>query len=143
MRGRLITALWALVALFMVRVLGQALQRWMALPFFPPFDDFQGSNLPYEILLTTQILILGVMVWTILRIQRGVLLPNYRAGRILLCLGGIYMTGSVLRIVVGLSVPDVHEWFRAWIPAFFHLILAAFVLLAALYHLSVFTEEKI
>jgi uncharacterized membrane protein len=39
----------------------------------------------------------------------------------------------MVRIVVGLALPDAPPWFRTWIPALFHLVLAGFVLVLALY----------
>jgi len=41
---------------------------------------------------------------------------------------------SVGRIVVGLSVPAAPAWFSTWIPAVFHVVLAAYVLTLAHYH---------
>lgn len=138
MRGNLAALLWVLTVLFMVRVLGQALQQWAPLPLLPSFEEFQGSNLPYELLLVLQLFILAVMVRTAWRIQHLALPPNRSAGRLLWWLGGIYMAGSVARIAIGLLMPGAHSWFEAWIPAFFHLVLAAFVLLVACYHLFTF-----
>ena len=45
------------------------------------------------------------------------------------------MAFSIARIVIGLAVPAAPDWFRTWIPAIFHIALAAFVLTLALYHL--------
>jgi hypothetical protein len=115
--------LWFLTFLFSLRVAGQAIQLWAPQPFLPPFDAFQGSNLPYPVLLGAQVGILAVMVFCNLRRPRG--------GRVLRWLGAIYMTGSVLRIVVGLAVPSAPAWFSTWIPAAFHLVLAAYVLALA------------
>jgi uncharacterized membrane protein len=47
--------------------------------------------------------------------------------------GSVYLAGSIVRIVVGLALPDSPPWFRTWIPALFHLVLAGFVLVLALY----------
>lgn len=128
-------SLWTLTALFAVRVFGQALQHVLALPYLPAFEDFQGSRLPYGMLFTTQLLILGAMARISWRIQRGVLVPRRRLGRVLWWFGWIYLVGSAARLAIGLTMVDAHPWFRTWIPASFHLVLAAFVLLAACYHL--------
>jgi hypothetical protein len=53
--------LWFLTFLFALRVAGQAIQRWAPQSFLPPFDAFQGSNLPYFVLLGSQIVTLGAM----------------------------------------------------------------------------------
>jgi hypothetical protein len=126
--------LWSLSFLFALRVLGQAVQRWVPQPFLPLFRDFQGSNLPYRLLLSAQLLILAAMAFASWRVQTGRLALGRRAGMALTWVGGIYMTGALTRIVVGLAVPAAPDWFRTWIPAIFHIVLAAFVLTLALYH---------
>ena len=113
--------LWLLTFLFSLRVAGQAIQRWAPQPWLPPFDAFQGSNLPYAVLLGSQVAILAAMAFCNLRRPAG--------GRVLFWFGVIYMTGSLARIAVGLAVPDAHPWFRAWISAVFHIVLAAYLLL--------------
>lgn len=128
-------ACWALSALFAARVLGQAVQRWIPQPFLPPVEAFQGSNLPYGLLLSLQLLILVVMVRVTGRVQTHRLVPSRRAGMWLAWLGAAYMAFALGRIAVGLAVPDAPAWFTAWIPALFHLVLAGFVLAISLYHL--------
>ncbi|MGE0557157.1 MAG: hypothetical protein AB7E73_14255 [Burkholderiales bacterium] len=135
MRDHSAAWLWTLTVLFAARVLGQALQYWMPVPFLPAFDEFQGSRLPYGFLLATQLLILGLMICTAGRIQSRRLVPRSGVGRLLWWAGWIYFSGSAARVAAGLAMPDAHPWFRAWIPAMFHLVLAAFVLLVACYHL--------
>lgn len=120
------TLLWFLTFLFALRVAGQAMQRWAPQSFLPPFDAFQGSDLPYPILLGSQIVILGVMAFCNLRP------PSAR--RALTWLGSFYMAGSLARIVVGLAVPGAPAWFSTWIPAVFHVVLAAYVLALAGFH---------
>lgn len=125
--------LWALTLLFALRVMGQAVQHWWPQPFLPPFNAFQGSGLGYPLLLTTQITILTLMIWSCRRVNAGAPHPNKRGAQFLTWFGGIYLAGSIFRIIVGLSLPDAPFWFRAWIPAFFHLVLAGFVLVLVLY----------
>ena len=126
---------WLLSALFALRVLGQAVQRWLPQPFLPPFDSFQGSKLPYWLLLSVQLLILAVMLWLTWRMQRATLVPRRGTGIWLAGMGGAYMAVAVGRIAIGLLLPEAHPWFRTWIPAFFHVVLAGFVLTVSLYHL--------
>ena len=89
----------------------------------------------YPSLLLAQLLILALMLRTCLRIGSGRSMPDRRVGHGLAWFGGIYMAGSVARIAVGIAVPSAPVWFSTWIPAFFHLVLAGFVLTAAHYHL--------
>lgn len=69
------------------------------------------------------------------RIQAGTLRPDRRVGNVLAWLGGVYMGGSIWRLVVGLAIPEASAWFSAWIPAVFHVLLASFVLTLAVYNL--------
>jgi hypothetical protein len=110
-------------------------QKWFPQPYLPAFGEFQGSGIPYWILLSVQIVILAAMGHVSWRVQRGLLQPKRRKGVVLRALGGVYMTGSVARIVVGVSLPDAPSWFTAWIPALFHVAIASFVLVLASYHL--------
>lgn len=126
-------ALFAYTAAFSFRIVAQALQYWGPQHFLPPFSSFQGSNLPYWALLASQLLILAIMVRVSWRVQRGALITD-RIGAALAWVGGIYLAGSLGRIVVGLGVPSAPEWYRAWIPAVFHVVLAGFVLTLAAYH---------
>jgi hypothetical protein len=133
--NRHVVVMALLTGLFGLRVAGQAVQFWMPQSFLPAFGSFQGSTLPYSTLLLIQLLILGLMLRTCLRIGSGIGVPDRRLGRGLAWFGGLYMAGSVARIAVGLAIPSAPAWFSTWIPAFFHLVLAGFVLSAAHFHL--------
>ena len=126
--------LWTLAGLFSARVLGQAVQNWAPLPFLPAFEAFQGSGLPYPLLLSAQIAILGWMCRLAWRVSAGALIPRPRAGRVLAWAGWLYFFCMLARLVVGLAFDTASAWFEAWIPAVFHLVLAAFVLTLAAYH---------
>jgi hypothetical protein len=124
-----------LTGLFALRMAAQAIQRWAPQPWLPAFNDFQGSSLAYSTLLTIQLLILGLMMRTTWRVGRNIAEPSPGLGRGLAWFGGVYMAGSILRILIGLTVPNAHPWFSTWIPALFHLVLAGFVIAAAHFHL--------
>ncbi|MEO8164806.1 MAG: hypothetical protein ABI619_05360 [Betaproteobacteria bacterium] len=130
-----VLAMVALTALFALRIAGQAIQFVAPQTFLPAFDAFQGSRLSYSVLVLSQLLILAIMVRTCRRTAAGINVPSPRLGRWLAWFGAIYMAGSVGRILVGLAMPAAPAWFSTWIPAFFHVVLAAFVLTAAAYHL--------
>ncbi len=134
---------WLLSLLFSLRVLGQVVQHWFPQPFLPAFDQFQGSSLPYPVLLATQLLILGLMLRTAWCVQTGTMVPNKRRGNFFAWFGGVYLAGSLLRIGVGLAMPDAAGWFKAWIPAFFHLVLATFVLTVAVFHLRASPSSRV
>jgi hypothetical protein len=130
---RHVALLWLLTALFAARVAGQAIQLWLPQAFLPAFDAFQGSDLPYPVLLSTQLVILGAMIRTAWKVQAGDRRPGPRTLAVISWLGAIYMLGSLARIAVGMAVPDSGSWFRAWVPASFHVVLAGFVLTLALH----------
>lgn len=117
-----------LTLLFAGRVVGQAIQCWAPQAFLPPFGAFQGSNLPYWILLPAQIVILGLMARASWQAGRGTFRPTPAVARLLAWGGAVYLLGALARIAVGLTVPSAHVWFRTWIPAVFHVVLAAFVI---------------
>jgi len=123
-----------LCVLFALRVAGQAIQRWVPLSFLPPSDAFQGSELPYALLLSIQLFLLALMLGVTSRVYGDALRKSARAAHRLGWIGGIYMAGSLVRLAVGLAFDEAPDWFTAWIPAGFHLVLAAFVLTLAAYH---------
>lgn len=127
-------ALWLLTLGFLLRVLGQVIQCWAPQPYLPPFHSFQGSNLPYPVLFSVQVILLAIMVRTAHRVQTAALPPSDSAGRILCRLGAIYLGLSLVRIAIGLLVPPAPEWFRTWIPAIFHVVLATYVVVLGRYH---------
>jgi hypothetical protein len=126
--------LFACTFLFLMRVLGQLIQWQAPLPYLPPFASFQGSSLPYWLLLSLQVLILATMSRYAWLVHAGRLRPNKKAGRILMWCGGFYMIGSVARIVIGITVPTAAAWFSALIPSMFHIVLAGYVIALAFYH---------
>ena len=127
--------LWILLLLFALRVAGQAVQKWQPQAYLPSFGEFQGSGIPYPALLAVQLVILAVMGRVCWRVHSGTLLASHRTGKILRMFGWLYMTGSLARIVVGLLISAAPGWFTTWIPAFFHVVLATFVLVVAHCHL--------
>jgi hypothetical protein len=123
-------AAWACATslLFALRVAGQAIQRWVPQSFLPPFAAFQGSRLPYPVLLAAQLAILAAMVVSCRRVLAASQTRSRRKSMVLTWMGAVYLTLSVLRIAIGVALPAAPAWFRAWISEFFHLVLAAFVL---------------
>ena len=127
---------WALTGLglaFLARVLGQAVQKWAPVSFLPPFDDFQGSGLPYPALLTAQIAILVTTVVVAVRMRSGKSLLSPRLVVPVHVAGVIYLAVMAVRLVLGLSVLSHSGWFSPWIPTVFHLVLASEVMLIGAY----------
>lgn len=128
-----VALLWSLTALFAFRVAAQLLQYASPIASLPPFEAWQGSGLSYPVLLASQLVILIVMVAGANRIARRVR-PARRIGIWLLALGTVYFVVMALRLVLGLTgLADV-AWFAKLLPAFFHLVLAGYILTLGHYH---------
>ena len=128
------TLLWLIAGLFGLRVVGQAIQYWVPHPALPPFEAFQGSGLPYPLLLSVQLVILvwmGRLAW---RISARRMRARQHAGRLLAWFGWLYFACMLARLVIGRAFDTGSPWFEAWIPAVFHLVLAVLVLTLAAYH---------
>lgn len=126
--------LWVLSLLFAARVIAQAIQFVSQRTWLPHFAEFQGSNLPYWLLVAVQIIILFFMMHFADRVRQQSLHPTRSASCWLIGCGWIYLAGSLLRILIGLNLVDVPSWFTSWISAFFHLVLASYVLLLGYYY---------
>jgi len=121
---------------FFLRVAGQAVQTYSPKSFLPPVDSWQGSQIPYPVLLLIQILILGAMVFYERRHFSGSLGRHQRFGRWLRVFALLYGGLSLLRLGIGLSLPDAPLWFTRLIPSVFHLVLAAYLFVLSDYHVS-------
>lgn len=118
--------LWILSGLFLGRVTGQLVQRWWPQTWLPQFDRWQGSGLPYSVLLACQVLILALMLRANLRAGRSA--PHSPSvTRWLFALSFLYMAGSLARLAVGLLAVDAPAWFSAWISGVFHVVLASYL----------------
>lgn len=67
------------------------------------------------------------------RLQGGSLDPDPRRGTVLGWLGGAYMALALGRIAIGLAIAGSAPWFKAWMPAFFHIAFAGYVLALCAY----------
>ena len=118
----------SLSVLFALRVLAQPVQAVYEVPFLPPFEAWQGSGLPYPVLLGSQVVILALIVLALWRVMRGTITP--RPWQYLGCFafGGVYLAVMAFRLVAGLTFLSENEWFSSGIPALFHVILASLIL---------------
>lgn len=136
-----VSALWLLIALFCLRVIGQLVQAISPVSWLPPLTVWQGSALPYEALLAIQVAIIFAMLCIATRHAAGTVQRRRRLGNWLLFAGAIYFLGMVGRLIIGLADWSDKPWFNRPIPAFFHLILASYVLLLAAFHLNWLRKE--
>ena len=127
---------------FLLRVMGQAVQKWTPVAFLPPFEEWQGSALPYPVLLGAQILILAIALWVVLRMYalRPVVGRLWR--RAVAVLGAVYFVTMAVRIILGLSVMSDSEWFTSWISSSLHLALATNLILISLYQRRLSVEQQ-
>ena len=119
----------ALAALFALRVLAQAVQWASPVPLLPEFDTWQGSGLPYPALLASQVLIIVLLARALVVVRSQSIRPASWKHRACFILGGAYFGAMAFRLVAGLTFLSDVDWFAESLPAFFHLVLAAFVLL--------------
>lgn len=124
-----ISAASALSIMFLLRVLGQVIQRWFPVEFLPPFEAWQGSGLPYPVLLTAQVVILGLLAAAIRGIVHGRRVLTDKASRVVLVIGFTYFAIMAARLILGLTLLGDSRWFTAWISTALHLDLAAIVIL--------------
>jgi len=121
--------LWLLLGLFCLRVLGQLAVALFSPSFLPPMEDWYSGLLPYRPLLISQILIVLLYGKVCVDFTRGrgfFAKPRRRLGAALRVFGALYLGVMVIRCVLTR---------RLLIPVLFHWILAAFLLVAAHYHL--------
>ena len=125
--------LWLLTGLFAFRVAAQP----AALAFdrlLPSFSSWDGGVLPYPVLLVTQLVILGWLARTAWRFSTGRITPRPSIGRAALAFGGVYFGATSLRLLLGATVLGDVRWFASSLPAFFHLVLATYLLLYGYCH---------
>lgn len=127
-------ALWLLLGLFAFRVVGQFLQSISPVAFLPDFNAWQGSDIPYGVLLASQVAIIAAGASVALRFSRSSVAPRRTVGRVCLIIGFVYFAVMAVRLVLGLALFAGHPWFGKLIPAFFHLVLASFILVAGHFH---------
>ena len=125
--------LWLLTGLFAFRVAAQP----AALAFdrlLPSFNSWDGGVLPYPVLLLAQLVILGWLVRTAWRFGAGGVTPRPRLGRAALAFGGVYFAVMFLRLLLGATTLSDVRWFASPLPAFFHLVLATYLVVYGYCH---------
>jgi hypothetical protein len=130
-----VVALSILLGLFCFRVLAQLLQRYLELPFLPPFDAWQSGAVPYGILLASQILVIVFYAWILQRIVARRIKPNRLQGRLFFVTGLLYFLAMALRLAIGLTGLSGHHWFRSYLPILFHFVLAGYLIIVGNFHI--------
>jgi len=121
-----------LLALFVLRVVGQAAVVFLGVDWLPPMEAWYSGLMPYAYLLPSQILLIGLMTKICLDFtrERGWF---YEPKRVLaaewLWFGYLYLGAMIARAIFLWDHP---------IPIVFHWVLAAFVITVGLSHRSRF-----
>lgn len=105
--------LWFLMALFFLRVVGQILVEFWQVRFLPPSEEWFSGLLPYPQLLTSQILILLLMVKIGLDFSRQAgwsYRPRVHVGSWLLVFGSVYLLVMIVRYVIRMSLYPHERW---------------------------------
>ena len=134
---RYAVTLSGLLALFVLRVLAQALIAIGHGAFLPPWEEWFSGLVPYPQLLASQILIIlgyGAVCLDFIR-QRGYFVrPRRMWGTVLLTVGSVYFAVMVIRYVIRMFLYPPERWIGGSIPIVFHWVLAGFILVLGAYH---------
>ena len=112
-----------------LRVFAQLIQAIYPLPFIPPFQAWHGAVMPYPVLVVSQFVVVLVMVAVLLRVKADTVVPRRWKYWFCFSLGGLYFSFMAFRLLAGLTFLSNHPWFSKSLPAFFHVVLASFILL--------------
>lgn len=133
----LLTALWLLLFLFILRVLGQLLVVVFNAGFLPSEEEWLSGTVGYGWLLPAQILIILLCgkVCIDFTLGKGFFTrPRHILATGLTAFGSVYLGIMVVRYVIRMSLYSNERWAGGSIPIFAHWVLAIFILLVASYH---------
>jgi len=117
-----------LLVLFCFRVGVQFIQLVADLPLLPEFDAWHSASISYPVLLGFQLIIIFLSLTVIVRIYHNNYRENYKRSIILLWIGWLYFVFMLIRFLLSITIMQSHVWFGATLPAFFHLVLALFLI---------------
>ena len=131
-RLRTIFALWSLLLLFILRVVGQLLVAFDLVTFLPPMGAWYSGLIPYPQLVACQAIIIVLYMKVCIDYSRGkgfFVTPRPKGfGIFLLIFGALYFFSMIVRYVVTMTLYPQKRWTGGAIPIFFHLVLASFIL---------------
>ena len=128
-----------LAALFLLRVVGQALVVVAAPEFLPGMPHWYSGLLPYPLLLPSQVAILVVQAVVCVQFVRGtgtsVTPVRPRVGKALLVFATLYALSMVIRYALTMAWHPERRWLGpGTIPSVFHVVLAGFIATVGHYH---------
>ncbi len=122
-----------LAGLFVLRVLAQLIQALHPVWFLPPFQAWHGAVLPYPLLVASQAAVMLVLARVLWRVRTEAISPSPWKYRTCFAIGGIYFAFMGFRLFAGLTLLADHPWYSKSLPAFFHVVLATFILMLGHY----------
>jgi hypothetical protein len=128
-----IALLWSLLALFVLRVAGQALVAFFGITWLPPAERWYSGLMPYAYLLPSQIALIVIMakICADFTRRRGFFVqPRHFFAVHWLWFGWVYLAVMLIRLPAQLLFAPG----APLIPIFFHWVLAAFVITVGLWH---------
>jgi hypothetical protein len=128
--------LWALLAVFLVRIVAQPLALVGTVPILPPFDAWYSGVVPYGWLVSSQIVMAAALIVVVRRVADGRTEPRRSIGLAAIGVGAVYGGVMVVRLILGLTILREHGWFGRPLPTVVHIALAAFLIVYGRYHLE-------
>jgi uncharacterized protein len=119
-----------LTLLFFLRVLGQVLVAFFAVPWLPPMGEWFSGLIPYPILLAIQLVMLAAMIKMSADIWRGrgfFAVPRPSWSTFLIAFSALYAGSMAARYVLTMILRPEMRWYGGAIPIFFHFVLAGFI----------------
>lgn len=129
-------ALWILLTLFILRVIGQIVVVVYAPTFLPPMKEWYSGLMPYHYLLPSQILIILLFAKVALDISQNSgywAQPKQKLGLWLRNFGFVYLAAMIVRYILRMFFYPDERWFGGTIPIFFHWVLATYIILLGAY----------
>jgi hypothetical protein len=137
---RYAAAMWAMLGLFVLRVVGQVLVAFFGVAYLPAMPEWYSGLLPYPILLRVQCLIIVLFTWICIDVTRGrgtFAYASAQIGTFLTWFSAIYAFSMLARYAITMAIHPERRWFgTGTIPIFFHLVLASYLFLFSRFHLA-------
>ena len=133
---RYVRWLWALLAVFLVRIIAQPLALVVEMPILPPFDAWYSGAVPYGWLVSSQVVMAAGLVVAVRRVATGRTQPRRSIGLTAIVLGAVYGGIMVVRLLLGVTILRDHGWFGKPLPTVVHIALATFLIVYGRYHLD-------
>lgn len=125
----LLAAMSVLCALFGLRVTAQLMQAINSVEWLPGFEAWHSGVTPYPLLLAVQLALIGWMSLVLHKVRNRTIRVKRWKYRFCLTFGGVYFIFMAFRWIAGMTFLAEDAWFSKSIPAFFHLVIAGFILL--------------